>query len=794
MGFTQNEAMLKGWTKFQVAMAAAAVFTLGGTLGGSAQTAKASSATAKTQSTKGKSASAAKSTGKSSASKKGASSKSSGGKKKTSGKHHVASKPTAKSIKLTSAFHASEQLRPMAQQLAATRSAAAYNGVESYARQHPGEGAATAYLALGHAYMLDRRYSDAVGMYRQAGVSGQALDDYADYLGAQAALQAGRGTDAYALLDHFAERHPDSIFVANAPVLLANAYIQENNPQGALKTLEPLAGTVQASHGDFLYALGRAYQMAGDVGHAAPVFRGIYATLPLSFEAGQARSQLQAMGVPLTDAERKAHADQIFNAKRYAEAGEEYHAIERSSGLSAADHDALLIYAAVCDMKMKRISRRDVERLPDTSDDSAALKLYMLAEISRNENDQAGHDALIDQMVKRFPKSRWLEEALYSGGNMYLLKHDAQQATYHYSLLVQMFPNSTYAASAHWRAAWMNYRIRNYPEAARLMDEQIKGYPAGIEVPSALYWRGRIYEDEEHNFAQAVNYYRVLSASYVNYYYGELARKRLSVLNTQVAAPVAPAAVLSSVRKPEVPELTGELPENDPHLIKARLLANAALNEYIGPEIQASPTSDEWGALGQAEIYASYGEYTRALQSMKRSGIAFFALPMDQVPDVYWHLLFPQPYWSELVAYSGENGLDPYLVASLIRQESEFNSGAVSRANAYGLMQLLPSVGKSLAKKQKIKGFTTAQLLNPSVNLRLGTINLRQVLDRFGGQQEYALAAYNAGDVPVRQWMSSGDYKDIAEYVESIPYTETREYVQAILRNRQMYKALYPVR
>jgi soluble lytic murein transglycosylase len=85
-------------------------------------------------------------------------------------------------------------------------------------------------------------------------------------------------------------------------------------------------------------------------------------------------------------------------------------------------------------------------------------------------------------------------------------------------------------------------------------------------------------------------------------------------------------------------------------------------------------------------------------------------------------------------------------------------------------------------------------LLNPSVNLRLGTINLRQVLDRFDGQQEYALAAYNAGDTPVRQWMSSGDYKDIAEYVESIPYTETREYVQAILRNRQMYKALYPAR
>jgi soluble lytic murein transglycosylase len=176
---------------------------------------------------------------------------------------------------------------------------------------------------------------------------------------------------------------------------------------------------------------------------------------------------------------------------------------------------------------------------------------------------------------------------------------------------------------------------------------------------------------------------------------------------------------------------------------------------------------------------------------MKHSGISFFALPLDRVPTIYWKLLFPQPYWSDLVADSQKNGLDPYLVASLIRQESEFNAGVVSHANAYGLMQLLPSVGKSMAKKQGMKGFNANALLNPNINLQLGTENLRLVLERFGGQPEYALAAYNAGDVPVRQWMAVGDYKDIAEFVESIPYTETREYVQAILRNREIYRALY---
>jgi soluble lytic murein transglycosylase len=692
---------------------------------------------------------------------------------------------------LTSAFKASEQLRPMAQQLAATRSAAAYSGVENYARVHPGEGAAAAYLALGHAYMLDHRYVDAAGTFRRAAVSGDALADYADYLGAQASVQTGHGAEAYPLLDHFGEKYPESIFKANAPVLLANAYLQQNDPQGALRVLVPLADTPQGSHVDFRFALGRAYQAAGDTTHAAAVYRSLYVGFPLSVEAGQARTQMQAMNMPLPAGERKVHADQLFNAKRYAEAGEEYHAIERdSSGLSQADHDALLIYAAACQMKLKRVSRREVEKLPNTADDSAALKLYMLAEISRNEHDETGHDALIEQMVQRFPTSRWLEEALYSGGNMYLLKHDSKQATYHYSLLVKMFPNSTYAASAHWRAAWMNYRLHNYSEAARLMEEQIQGYPAGIEVPSALYWRGRIYEDQEHNFAQAVNFYRTLAASYINFYYAGLARQRLNVLKSQTAT-TAPAAVLSAVPKPVASTLTGELPENEPHLIKARLLANAALNEYIGPEIQLSPTSNQWGALAQAEIFTSYGETTRALQAMKRSGISFFSLPLDQVPMVYWKVLFPQPYWSDLAADSQKNSLDPYLVASLIRQESEFNAGVVSHANAWGLMQLLPSVGKSMAKKEGLKGFNTNQLLNPTVNLQLGTRNLRLVLDRFGGQQEYALAAYNAGDVPVRQWMSAGNYQDIAEFVESIPYTETREYVQAILRNREIYRALY---
>jgi len=163
---------------------------------------------------------------------------------------------------------------------------------------------------------------------------------------------------------------------------------------------------------------------------------------------------------------------------------------------------------------------------------------------------------------------------------------------------------------------------------------------------------------------------------------------------------------------------------------------------------------------------------------------------MESIPLPYWRILFPEPYWSIIKAEAAKNNVDPYLVASLIRQESEFNPSVISYANAWGLMQLLPSTGKTLARQEGMTHFQTFQLLDPETNIRLGTRYLKQTLDKFGGVPEYALAAYNAGDSRVQDWQTAGPYGGMDEFVESIPFTQTREYVQAILRNIEIYREI----
>jgi len=694
----------------------------------------------------------------------------------------------ARSMKLQRAFVASSQLRPMAQQLAQMRTPAGYAGVTSWAHAHSGEAASAAYLALGHAYLLDKRYPEAISNLQLSKKQGQSLADYADYLAAQANLQAGKLPEAEALLNGFALRYPDSIFVNNIPVLEANLFLQQGDPQSALRVLAPHLSQPVANHADFQLALAKANQMAGHSEESAKVYRHLYLAFPLSGEAQQAKTQLAAIGAmtSLTVGERRAHADALYGAGRYSDAAEDYRALAADPAADESMKEALRLAAVSCDWKLKRLSHEDLDRIPDTNDEAGARRMYLLMELARSKDDTDGQRQIVDQMEQRFSQSNWLAEALYSSGNMYLLRKDYPHAIQYYGELTRRFPGHKYAPSSHWRAAWLNYRIGQYAEAARLFDEQLTAYAGGKEIPAALYWRGRVYE-QDNKPELAAAYYKTVSSTFLHYYYAQVAGERLAGLHGVVPATVP---LLASFKPDTIPTLDDDVPDDDPHMVAARLLANAGLNEYIPAELQSSDGSDGWSALAEADIYASYGENYRAMRVMKRAIPFYTSAPIGSIPIAYWRILFPQPYWSQIKSEAAKNGLDPYMVASLIRQESEFNPGAISKANAYGLMQMLPAVGRQMAKEEGIHHFDTAQLLDPATNIRLGTRYLKHTLDKFGGREEYAFAAYNAGDDRVADWQAIGNYRGMDEFVESIPFTETREYVQAIVRNEHLYREI----
>ncbi|MGC2160514.1 MAG: transglycosylase SLT domain-containing protein [Silvibacterium sp.] len=717
-------------------------------------------------------------------------------------RHHLTAREIARSRKLQRAFIASSQLRPMAQQLATLRTPAAYAGVTTYAHNHSGEAASAAYLALGHAYLLDHKYVDAVAEFKNADREGTALDDYASYLTAQAYLQGNTLPQAEPILATFIQKYPDSVFVPQIPVLEANLFIQEGNPQAALSALNPHKAEPIANRADFQLALAKANRMAGNAALAQQLFTRVYLGYPLSGEATEARAQLAASGAidSMPVSQRRRRADALFAAHHYADAEQEYRSLAASPSLTDGAHNDMLVAAAACQWKLHTLGKAELDSLPDTSDEAGARRLYLLMELARDKDDTATQQSIVTQMESRFPTSPWLAEALYSSGNMYLLRKDYPNAVRYYIDLSTRFPKScesphsgpcsNFSPSAHWRAAWLTYRLGNYAQAASMIDDQITEYAGGQEIPAALYWRARLYDGQEHNPAMAVKYYRTLARVYRHYYYANLAEQRLAQMGFAVGDAPTGSAQLDALQPEEVPELSDDVPDQDPHLVKARLLANAGLNEYISPEIQAADGSDEWGGFAEAQIYASYGETWRAMRIMKRAVPYYTSAPIDALPLAYWRILFPQQYWPIIKQNAALNGLDPYMVASLIRQESEFNPGAISYANAYGLMQVLPRVGKDLAKKAGIRHFEDRDLLDPATNIRLGCIYLRQTLDKFGDRPEYAFAAYNAGDSRVLDWQAAGQFHDMDVFVESIPFTQTRDYVQAILRNESIYREL----
>ncbi|MBZ5646728.1 MAG: transglycosylase SLT domain-containing protein [Acidobacteriia bacterium] len=690
--------------------------------------------------------------------------------------------------KIHRAFIASADLKPMAMQLVSDRTPAAYAGVEKFARSHPGDPGALAWLAIAYAHHLDQQSPQEIEALKKARLHADELGDYVDYHLGEAYVSTGKDEAAVEVLRDFDTRHPGSILSRDALVAYANALVTTGNGKLAIELLEARRMPTRA---DIELTLGHAYAAEGQSTKALTTLRNVYYTMPLSPQADAARASLDTLArsvalPPVSFTERKTRADLLVQGRRYSDAVQEFRLLQRE----AAPDDLPALKAglgyALFKSGREREARELLEKLPGATEEVNAQRLYVLEQMAHS--DQKKVSQYLDQFREQAPKSLWFADALLSSANMFLLDREYERAAALYTEIDDRFPGGKYSPYSHWRAAWLTYRLGRRDEAKYRFEQQVSLYPQSQEVTAALYWRGRIAEDEK-DWGRARAYYQKLIERYRSYYYAEMARQRLALFQPGEAQSDGTLARVPALPVRSVPaDLTP--PADSLRAQKALLLENGGLLELAVRELQAANAAD-WALAEIAKIYQDSGQYYRALQTLKRAYPGYFALDLPQLPRDFWQTLFPRPYWPDLKRSSSDNGLDPYLVASLIRQESEFNPGAVSRANALGLMQLLPGVGKKLAKETKMRGFSYGMLLTPAVNLRLGTRYFRHMLDKYDGNVEYALAAYNAGSERVAEWRGHGGFRDVAEFVESIPFTETREYVQAIVRNAAVYRRLY---
>jgi soluble lytic murein transglycosylase len=691
------------------------------------------------------------------------------------------------------AFVASTTLRPMAQQLILDRSPAGYAGVEAYARAHSKEDAgALAWLVVGYAHVLDKDCAKAIDPLNRAKPLAGDLGDYVAYYLGTCYLQTGHQAEGIAALANFATTYPDSLLVRDAHLSYANALISEGRAAEAVELLEKDRIPARS---DIEFTLGRSYAILGQTAKAGDTLANIYYTMPTAAEADAALAELKKLPSipPAVPAQHKARADLLMKAKRYNDAVDEYRDLVKNASAENRAAAELALADALHRAGRNREAKAELTTLAGATPEQNAHRLYILGEVDWASSENEAFYRNVDELRQAAPTSPWLEQALLSVANLHLVHHEYDQALDAFRELQQRFPNGARASYAHWKVAWLTLRFGRNDEAKKAFDEQIAMYPGGNETSAALYWRARLAE-EDNQPGMARAYYQKLSDRFRNYYYAELGRQRMAKLSASAEPPEKYPALDHIPALEHGDKVTlSEPPADDLHLQKAELLGNGGLVDFAVRELQSAAAADggNWGPAETAHLYIDTGHYDRAIEVMKRSVPSYFAVDIPILPREYWEALFPRPYWSDLKKFSTTNGLDPYLVASLIRQESEFNPLAVSRANAVGLMQLLPKTGKAVAHQEQLKHYNSTQLFTPTVNLQLGTRYFRGMVDRFGGSFEHALAAYNAGSDRVEEWMGQGKYRDSPEFVESIPFTETREYVQAIMRNASVYKQLY---
>jgi soluble lytic murein transglycosylase len=626
-------------------------------------------------------------------------------------------------------------------------------------------------------------------------LSATPLAAYGRYYTAVALTGLARYAEADAIFTSMQALPAEGYLREAVPLRLAEVAMARQDAARAETVLRRLVAEELAAPEEAWLALALVEETLSHRDHAMDMYRRIYYDSPLSAQAIDAQSgieRLQGSSVISADLVERAQrrAQRLFDARRWAQARAGFQAIAIAVEGDAKDLVALRI--AECDyyLDQNRASRDGLKPFLKHSTLEAEARFFYL-NVIRELGDRKSFVTMARELVDDFPTSGWAVEALNSLASHYLVVDEDAEADVVFRELAQRFPTHRYAERAAWKAGWAAYRSRRFDEAVKLFESAAAAFPRADYRPNWLYWSGRS-RDQLNDTATANERYRLVVADYRNSYYGRLAATLLTTRRQPVLPSPSPvvSANIATVKAPPTDALMREL--------TALQLYDAALREVQyaqriwGDSSQLQATT-AWIRYRQGLGLRAQDRFTAirgAITVMRRAYPQFLAAGGEDLPLDVLQIIFPVDYWPLIQKYSKLHGLDPYLITALMAQESTFTAEIRSSANARGLMQLLPSTGRIYARKLGMKSFTTASLMQPETNVRLGTQYFKELMDRFGGAH-YALAGYNAGEHRVVRWLNEAPGLPADEFIDNIPFPETQNYVKRILGTAEDYRRLY---
>jgi soluble lytic murein transglycosylase len=640
------------------------------------------------------------------------------------------------------------------------------------------------------------RYTEAVKQLAGLTSLDTSLAAYGVYYAALSQLELGNDSEAARLLENLRARGPQG-YLAEASAIAGGSLAEEQQQYTeaadiyrkltTLKTAEPAENWIR---------LGRALVRSGipeERESAAEVFARVYYEFPFSEEALEARAELDQLRAlePLAPQNARyrldlGRAERLFAGRRYAEAEPAFQAIQPFA--IGDDKDLIALRLAECDFfrKRYRLAREALRPLLDPHPRQLEAQYFYvgtLRELDLTSEYQQAARSLVDANSQ----SPWAEDTLNDLATYHIKNDEDASADTVLRELYTGFAGGRYAERAGWKIGWRAYRDGRYAEAIDYFERTARQFPRSDYRPSFLYWAGRAHE-ALGALDTAYARYTLTTTDYLNTYYGRLAAARL----TRAGRSVAPTG-LQFATDSEGLGAAGPRKRPTDDLIR-RLLALELYDEALDELRYAERT---WGAdpIIQASIgwiYSQQGDQIRAISTLKRAYPQYMAAGGEQLPDDVLKVIFPVSYWDEIRVHAERHHLSPYLLAALIAQESGFDAKIKSAKNAVGLMQVMPATGRRYARRLRLKGYRNSLLSTPKTNLTIGSALFADLVKKFG-EPHLALAAYNAGDSRVAQWIAerAGEKLDREVFIDDIPYPETQAYVRKILSTSEDYRRLY---